>query len=46
MICLLFSDVVGLTGKKEREVRQGPNQKVLTFVDPGLASGWEEGRSG
>lgn len=37
---------MGLAGKEEREVRQNPNQKVLSFMHPGLASDWEDGRSG
>lgn len=37
---------MGLAGKEEREARQNPNQKVLSFMHPGLVSDLEDGRSG
>lgn len=37
---------MGLAGEEEREARQNPNQKVLSFMHPGLVSDLEDGRSG
>lgn len=46
MICLPTSDVVGLASVKEREVREGPNQEIPTYLCASWPGEWAGRQAG